>query len=130
MIKSDYIFGLLEKVALSSDHERYFLAAAITLRNSIISFGVNRMKTDPMQAKYAKNKDCIYMHAEIHAIKNALKKVEVDDLRKADLYVLRVRNEDGKRAMAKPCDGCMRAIAEFGIRNVYFTNERGNAEVI
>ena len=130
MLKSEYIFGLLEKVAESSEHPRYFLSAAITLRNSIISFGVNRMKTDPMQAKYGANKECIYIHAEIHAIKNALKKVNVKDLRKADLYVLRIRNEDGKRAMSKPCIGCMRAIAEFGIRNVYYTNERGNAEVI
>jgi deoxycytidylate deaminase len=43
---------------------------------------------------------------------------------------LRVRNEDRQRAMAKPCEGCMRAIAEFGIREVHFTNDSGMLETI
>ena len=35
-----------------------------------------------------------------------------------------------RHAKQYACRGGLRAIAEFGIRNVYFTNERGNAEVI
>ena len=83
------------------------------------------MKSDPFQARYAKNSECIYLHAEIHAIKNALKHVSVNELSKASLYVLRVRKEDGMWAMSKPCSGCMRAIAEFGIRNVFYTDDNG-----
>lgn len=129
-MKSEHVLNILERVAETADHDRYFLAAAIVIKNRIISFGTNQMKTDPFQAKYAKNKDCIYLHAEIGAIKNALKRVDVDSLRKADLYVLRVRNENRKRAMSKPCAGCMRAIAEFGIRRVIYTTDDGGSSTL
>ncbi len=129
-MKAKNILNILERVADTADHERYFLAAAVVIKNKIISFGINRMKTDPFQAKYGKNKECIYMHAEIHAIKNALRHVEVDALRKADLYVLRIRNEDRGRAMSKPCEGCQRAIAEFGIRNVIYTTDDGDTATL
>lgn len=129
-MKPDHILDILERVADTADHERYFLAAAIVIKNRIISFGTNRMKTDPFQAKYGKNKDCIYMHAEIHAIKNALRHIKVDGLRKADLYVLRVRNGDGARGLSKPCEGCQRAIAEFGIRNVIYTTDDGGTATL
>jgi len=127
MTKANHIFSLLEPVAELSDHPRYKMAAAIVQKNRVISFGYNRMKTDPLQARFAKNQDCIYLHAEIACIKNALRKLDVDNLRKTDLYVMRVRNNDDgtEWAMSKPCEGCMRAIEEFGIRRVFYTTNPG-----
>ena len=125
-MRNDKIFPLLMRVAESSDHHRYRLAAAVVIRGRVISFGYNRMKTDPMQAKYCVNKERIYMHAEIHAIKNALRHISVDELKRATLLVLRTREDTASGwGMAKPCEGCMRAIAEFGIRNVKYTNDEG-----
>lgn len=117
------IFSLLERVAEASDHTRHQMAAALVIRNDIIAFGWNRMKSDPMQAKYGANKDCIYLHAEIHAIKNALRTRHPDQLARADIFVLRKKEQ--KYGLAKPCAGCMRAISEFNIRNVYYTTEEG-----
>ena len=124
MISPDYIFSILDKVADTSDHPKYQLAAALVLKNKIISFGFNRMKSHPFQKKYGSNIECIYLHAEIHAIKSALKNFSVDDLRKTSMFVLRKRDKK-ERALAKPCAGCTRAIAEFGIRSVTFTTTTG-----
>jgi cytidine deaminase len=81
------------------------------------------MKTDPFQAKYSAKNECIYLHAEIHAIKNALKNIDVQELRKAKLVVLRKKGV--AYGLAKPCEGCMRAIAEFGIKSVTYTTDYG-----
>jgi len=130
------ILKLLTKVAESNDeYPRARLAAAIVYKNKIVSIGINRNKTDPLQAKYCKNDEAIYLHAEIHAIKNALRELSVDDLAKCDLYICRVKkpSEKAKKfvwGMSKPCCGCSRAIAEFGIRNVVYTTDCDKHEVI
>ncbi len=117
------ILTVLDRMSETSDHPRHRFAAAITLRNKIVSFGTNRKKSHPFQKKFGKNEHCIYLHAEVNAIKNALKHCSVDDLKKSTLTVLRAK--DSKRLLAKPCDGCMKAIIEFGIKTVYYTTEEG-----
>lgn len=128
---------MLAKVAESNDeYPRAKLAAAVVYKNKIVSIGINRNKTDPLQAKFGKNDEAIYLHAEIHAIKNALRELSVDDLAKCDLYVCRVKRPSEKTkkkfvwGMSKPCSGCARAIAEFGIRNVIYTTDCGEHKVI
>lgn len=112
------------------------LAAAIVKKNRIISFGFNSKKTHPFQAKYARNDEAIYLHAEIAAIKNALRHISVDDLCYTTLYIARVKKTapfSNKLVwgLAKPCAGCARAISEFGIKNVvYTTNEHKVFECI
>lgn len=105
------------------------LAAAIVIGNSTISLGHNRRRSDPFQARFGKNIESIYMHAEIHAIKQALNYIEPRDFRKATLYVARVKRPSIKSKLfvdgeSCPCSGCKRAILEFGIKRViHTTNE-------
>ena len=112
----------------------YRLAAAILYKRNIVSIGLNSYKTDPFQSKYKKNPNAIFLHAEVSAIKNALKRIDVADLRWCELMVVRVkRNEKNTTyipAMAKPCIGCERCLAEFDIRNVLYTNEEGLLKVL
>jgi cytidine deaminase len=107
----------------------YRLAAGIIYKNTLVSVGVNSYKTDPFQAKYSKNEKAIHLHAEVSAIKNALRQLSVDDIQKATLVVVRVKRKTNKEpyspAMAKPCSGCRRCMIEFGIKNVYYTGEEG-----
>ena len=122
----DYVFSVLEKVVEVSDHPKHRMAAALVQRNKIISIGYNQMKSHPFQARYQHKEGMIYLHAEIAAIKNALKIIPVNDLKKCTLYVFRQRKINGKfeHGLAKPCAGCMRAIVEFGIRDIVFTQSR------
>lgn len=103
------------------------IVAAITLGKKIVSFGHNQLKSHPLQRRFGRNEQSIYLHAEVDAIKNALKVVEVDDLRDCVLHVLRIKRAAPHGpyiwGMAKPCLGCMRAIATFGINRVYYSDE-------
>lgn len=99
------------------------IAAAVVYKGSIISVGTNSYKTDPLQAKYSKNEHAIFMHAEILAIKRALKILSKEEMKKAHLYVVRRKNAAGimQDGLAKPCIGCQRAIDDVQIQKVIYT---------
>lgn len=129
------ILQTLEKVAAANTNPSEKLAAAIVRNNKIISIGMNSMKSHPLQAKYGKNQHAIFLHAEISAIKNALREIDVDDFHKCDIYIARIKKEKPftKKyiwGLARPCAGCERAIAEFGIKRVVYTCDDGNHEVM
>lgn len=106
------------------------LAASIWHRNELIAVGVNERKTHPLQAKYAKHPDACFMHAEIAAIKNGLRKTTVDVLAKSTLYIARAKynteRTEASWGMAKPCLGCTRAVEAFDLRRVVFTTDVEN----
>jgi len=129
------ILNTLTKVAVANPNLTEKLAAAIVHRNKIISIGMNRMKTHPLAVKYGRNKDAIYLHAEIDSIKNALREIDIDNFEKCDIYVVRVKKEKpfGKKyiwGLAKPCSGCQKAIQDFGIRRVIYTCNDQTYEVM
>lgn len=99
------------------------LAAAIVYRGDIISIGYNSMKSDPLQARFSKNEHAIYLHAEIAAIKKALKILSLEEMRKSELHIVRRKLQNGvfSDGLAKPCAGCERAIETYGINKVYYT---------
>jgi tRNA(Arg) A34 adenosine deaminase TadA len=116
---------------LARDHHPQDLAsvvASIYISNRLVSYGFNSRKTHPLQYKYSKNSQAICIHAEIDAIRNALRVVDHSVLSSATMYIARAKSPAPRKpkslmGMAKPCSGCARAIAAFGIRNVYFTED-------
>ncbi len=126
--RNNKILSFLSKAAEAADHVgiRARLAAAVVIKNEIISIGFNRRKTHPFQAQFQANDKQIYLHAETDAINRALKYVSKEELRKATLYVARVkyRNNRNKQAIwaeSKPCSGCQKAIEQYGIKHVIHT---------
>jgi len=117
------ILELCEVAKQNAPVYRAQVAASIYIRSKFITYGRNSYKTHPFQAKFGKMRDCIYLHAEVDAIKNALKIISVAELRKATLYVARVKGSgNGKiQGLARPCEGCQRAIAAFDIEQVFYT---------
>ena len=108
------------------------VAAILATGNNELSFGINLQKSHPFAAKYGKNANAIYLHAEASAIYNGIKAAGADTLRsmKTTLYVCRVRHlkpNDASFAwgMAEPCSGCLQAIDEFQIKRVVFTLDCG-----
>jgi deoxycytidylate deaminase len=92
-------------------------AAAIVYKGQILSFGLNSMKTHPIMWKFGRNKEAIYLHAEIDAIVRCINKYGTVVLPKSTLYVVRI-NKAGKIVHSKPCSGCQRAIESFNIQKV------------
>ena len=102
------------------------LSACVVYKNDIVSFGIAEKKTHPFQARFGKNKDAIFLHAETSAIKNALKYLSLEELENSSLYICRVKFLDSRRkklvfGMSKPCPGCHRCIETFNIQNVIYT---------
>lgn len=130
------MFKRLAPLACCGGHPRTFISAAIVRKGRVISYGNNYMKTHPFQVKYSRNPESIFLHAEVNAIKNALRCIEVDDLLDCTLYICRQKYSASDKksmidGMAKPCDGCMKAIVEFGIKKVvYTTDEQGVFETL
>lgn len=123
---NETIISDLKSLALSGSHPKVWVSAALVYRNKIISFGTNQMKTHPYQMRYGKNKQCVFWHAETLAIYNADKKMKFDKISKSTLYVARIKYENTEKenfvsGLALPCDGCMRCIKEYGIKNVIYT---------
>lgn len=115
------LFSILAKVAETSDNAgNAKLAAAVVRRGSVVSFGVNTLKTHPIQSKFGSTLYC--MHAEVAAIKNALKKISVDDLNECDMYISRIK-KDLSIGLSKPCKNCQGIIFGFGIKNVFYTDD-------
>ena len=117
------IFKVLEKVATAVEPvSSARVAAAVVIKNSIVSIGFNQWKTHPFQAKFSKNGNAIHLHAENHALVNALRSIPVEHLEKASIYVCRVK-ADNQWGLSKPCPGCMRAIASLNVKSVFYTEE-------
>ena len=108
---------------------RFKMAAGIVYKKQLIATGVNKAKSHPMMhPKNGFKKGQIFLHAEMDAIKNALKLITQEELAKCDIYVVRVKRPESRSSewiegMAKPCSGCSQVIANFEIKNIHYTTE-------
>lgn len=129
------IVDILTETAKSNEGIRgkFKMAAGVVYKKTLIATGVNSLKSHPLMWKYGKNEEAIYLHAEIDAIKNALRVIDQDKLAKCDLYVVRVRNSTKKShcyGLAKPCEGCQRAIETFGLARVFYSTYDGDMHCV
>jgi len=72
------------------------------------------------------------LHAEVNAIVRASRVLDEDEFRHSSIYVVRVK-KDGTRGkwvygLAKPCEGCLRCIMSFGIRELWYSTNDGDFE--
>lgn len=111
------------------------IAAGIAIKGQLISTGKNSRRTHPFQKQFAKNDHAIFLHAETCAISNSLNHISKEDLKKSTLFIHRVKlpNKDSSKyvdGLAKPCIGCMSAIAAFNIRRVVYSTDIDNEYII
>lgn len=65
-----------------------------------------------------------YLHAEIDAIRKAIRRIGKDRLRDCSMYVARwkrTQTQEDVQGLAKPCKGCSKALEVYGIADVYWT---------
>lgn len=105
------------------------VAAAIVMNRQII-YGFTQKKSHPLQAEYSKNPSAIYLHAEIHAISRALRMMSTQEFINArkSLYIVRVKrpsdsSNDWTMGLAKPCNGCVKAIEFYNFQHVVYSME-------
>jgi deoxycytidylate deaminase len=104
------------------------IAASVVRKGKVISYGYNHKKSHPFQAKFCKNTHAVFFHAEVHAIKNALQIIDVDDLSKCELYIVRAKRDKNNKkwitGLSKPCSGCQKCIDLFELKNIYYSKEK------
>jgi deoxycytidylate deaminase len=128
VVQVKYFNFLAKKAQQVEPVRRARLAACLVYKNEIISFGYNQKKSHPFQKQYGKSEEAIFLHAEIAAIVGALKNHDLETIKKSSMYVLRLKKV-GKspimvQGLARPCIGCQRALAQFDIREVYYTTDQ------
>lgn len=123
---------LAKRLAIAAPNpvRNYRLAAIVTIKNEIISFGNNQLKTHPFCAKFKEKDFNVFFHAETNAIFNALKIVNENDLKKANLYIYRVKKEQSHsclwtHGLSYPCNSCMNAINNYKIPKIIYTTDEG-----
>lgn len=130
------VISALAELAMSVQNIRSSrFAASIVYQNEVVSIGTNRMKSSPLQAKYSRNNESIFLHAEIDAIGKAKKELSFKELEKSTLYICRVKYVEPYKTswqfgLAKPCLGCYKAIKDFGIKTVMYTTDENGIEYL
>lgn len=128
----DRYFEETRKAALCSEFDRVHVGCIAVYKGKIIAKGSNSEKTHPIQMHYNRyrtmrgvNTQVLpKVHAEVKCLVN-LKNMEVD-FRKVKLFIYRIRY-DQPYGLARPCQACMRAILDLGIRDIYYTTDTGYA---
>jgi deoxycytidylate deaminase len=105
---------------------RHKMAAGITYKKHLIATGTNSYKTHPLMNGGGFRVNQVFIHAEVDAIKNALKLITQEQLVRCSLHVVRLKRPcSGSKAwvygLAKPCPGCEHMIKSFGISRVFYS---------
>ena len=123
-MKHSEVFNILKPAALDLANVWPRHVAAIVYKNKIVSFGTSHMKSHPFQARYSKNDEAIFWHAETNAIYNALRVVDTNILKKCSIYVCRVKNDVRQNmifGLSQPCTGCQECILDHKIPTLIYT---------
>ena len=100
---------------------QFFHVAAIFQRNKILSIGQNSFKTHPLAQRFG------HRNASIHAECSAIIRHGTEDCSGLNLAVLRIGRRNNLTSSC-PCISCQNLISWTNIRNVYYTNKKGDWE--
>ena len=118
-IREDYIDKVIDAAKQSEAKFRH-AALCINSRGHIVASATNSRKTHPQQAEYAKRtgrEQKVSLHAEIAALIRAREDVEI-------VIVCRL-NKRSELRLSKPCPVCRLALEEAGVKEVWFSTDKG-----
>jgi deoxycytidylate deaminase len=124
----DKLFDMAQEVPICGQAR---IVACVVYKKKVVSYGKNSYKSHPFHQKFKQREGSIYLHAETDAIKNAIKVIGEDALKKSTLYICRAKYNDHScskfvHGIAKPCSGCQKAIDEYNIKNVIYSTDIPN----
>lgn len=136
--KKDYrFFEFARREAINSDYKKIHIGCVIVYKGHIIGKGSNSTKTDTIQKKYnnyrnfnnVKKPVSHSIHAEIAALKSISYPIQSNiDWKKVSVYIYRIcLGKALGRGIARPCQGCMKALKDIGIQHIYYSTEDGFA---
>lgn len=135
-------FSAAYAMASDSEFDHIQVGAVIVYRGTIVGQGRNSFRSDPMQGAYNRqyrefSNDidvCMPVHMDgIHAEMAAVKSIPYTTAQtmrwsKAKIYVYRISDGHASgQGLSRPCEACLHAIAERGIRHMYYSTDDGFA---
>ena len=99
----------------------FFHVAVIFQRNKILSIGQNSFKTHPIAKKYGHKGCCT------HAEASAIIRHGIEDCTGLNMAVLRIDRRNNL-TISKPCSSCRQLLGDCNLRNIYYTNKKGEWE--
>lgn len=117
---------LIQHKSSIEQNKKFFIGAVILDRKgNVVSVGNNSYtKTHPYQKRLSqqirvKDKEHqIYLHAEISALVKC-------NVKPYTMIIARIGVDNEVFRMAKPCPLCQEALKQSGIKNVFYTNDKG-----
>lgn len=115
--------SLKKRILFQYDYTKPYSVGVFLLdkKGNILSFGQNSyFKSHPKQKRYASNNNPnkVFLHGEIDALIRCR-------FKKAHTMMLCRITKTGMIKLAKPCEGCLKAIIDSEIKRVYYTNNYG-----
>lgn len=105
------------KLAAASDCEQKH-GTVIVKGGRVLAVGINKDRNDPTVVVSDTGPDARGTIFSVHAEIDALKRVK--DARGAVVYVAR-QSKTGTEAFSRPCDGCVKALMDAGVKAVAYT---------
>ena len=130
-----HLFKIARECSLKADYSgcgRARVGCVVAYNGCVLVKGYNSDKTHTEQAKYNrwryKDVGNRYLPCKQHAEIAALAKIKyLDiDMSKIKVYVYR-ETRDGHVAIARPCNACIAAIRQMGIKHILYTTNDGFA---
>lgn len=110
------------KLAEKSDYYPFRIGSIVIKHGRIISEGFNRVGSCKRIDPYYQ-----FRSFSIHAEADALSKLSFKDAKGASIIIVRM-NISHNIANAKPCIYCQEMIYDYGIKNVYCSNNYGKID--
>ena len=125
-------FKKARDAAMLSDFYKCHVGCVAVYGGQVIGIGCNSNKTHPKQQYYNRYRHLVggncepvpKIHAEMMCL-NSISKMDID-FSKVHLYVYRIR-KDIVFGMSRPCQACMNAIRDLGIKHIHYTSDDGYA---
>jgi deoxycytidylate deaminase len=122
-------FDKAKYVSFLSDFKQFRIGCVAIYKKQIIGSGYNTNKTNPIQMHYNKYRNFEWssnsqsiLHAETSCILS-IKNLDIN-FSKVKLYIYR-EDKSGHTALSRPCQACMHAIKDLGIKEVNYTTYNG-----
>lgn len=123
-------FDKAKNVSFLSDFKQTHIGCVAIYKKQVIGVGYNTNKTHPIQMKYNKYRDLEWngiqpkakLHAELMCLLN-IKDLNID-FAKVKIFIYR-EDKNGRLALSRPCEACMRAIKDLGIKEINYTIYQG-----
>lgn len=134
-MNNNHFFNVAKIVSKQADYTGsscVHIGCVIVYKGTILAKGANTNKTHSLQARYnlyrfSESRNS-YLPDKCHAEINALTKIKFLDIDFSQVHIYIYREfKNGKYAMARPCEACMRAIQHMGIKHIHYTTNYGIA---